>query len=129
MPDLASLDSLSHLNFDRLDRHLNFREQSQVCRAHKMHSARQEWISRGYPSTIDWDRLPKRIISFYPQLDAFLNGTTPSFYRRLLELDTLKTGRNRTAKQLMNHHVGGGGGDEGDVTSAGYYGPRGSLIL
>jgi hypothetical protein len=93
---------------------MNLRMQIKFCRAHKKKSARDTWISLGYP-TIDWDSLDERIAKHHYFLQNLLNGAS-SHYRDALS-ESVKSGKNRTLKQSML---------SSDMPlGPGYYGSRG----
>ncbi|KAL9023354.1 MAG: hypothetical protein Q9180_008268, partial [Flavoplaca navasiana] len=92
---------------------LNLRQQAIFCKAHNMHSAREVWDERGYPS-FGWQELQARLPTYGDDLVGVLNGTRTSFYRNVLD-EQVKSGK-RTAKQLMMI-----GADDREGSKMGYY--------
>ncbi|KAL8876668.1 MAG: hypothetical protein Q9198_005176 [Flavoplaca austrocitrina] len=86
------LDEFSSTGF------LNLRQQAKFCKAHNIHSAREMWRERGYPS-LEWQELQARLPTYGDDLVGVLNNTRTSFYRNVLD-EQVKSGK-RTAKQLM----------------------------
>ncbi|KAI4272722.1 MAG: hypothetical protein LQ337_005109 [Flavoplaca oasis] len=100
---------------------LNLRQQAKFCKAHNIHSAREVWNERGYPS-FEWQELQARLPTYGDDLVGVLNGTRTSFYRNVLD-EQVKSGK-RTAKQLMMV-----GADDREGSKMGYYGTKGQRIL
>ncbi|KAH0548664.1 hypothetical protein GP486_007790, partial [Trichoglossum hirsutum] len=65
-------------------RRMNIRKQSKFCRAHKQRSAKEEWVTRGYPD-IDWDGLRARIEKYHSELENLLEGRASSHFKENLE--------------------------------------------
>ena len=93
---------------------MSLREQETFCAAHKKKSARETWISEGYP-VIDWDDLDSRLDRHDSRLRRILNGE-PSHFGQILQ-EHIKSGKERTL--LKSKHI----------TGPGYYGPRGMRLL
>ncbi|KAL8839103.1 MAG: hypothetical protein Q9176_004605 [Flavoplaca citrina] len=109
------LDEFSSTGF------LNLRQQAKFCKAHNIHSAREMWRERGYPS-LEWQELQARLPTYGDDLVGVLNNTRTSFYRNVLD-EQVKSGK-RTAKQLMMV-----GADDREGSKMGYYGTKGQRIL
>jgi len=93
---------------------MSLREQETFCVAHKKKSARETWISKGYPE-IDWDGFDSRLDRHDSRLRRILNGE-PSHFAQILQ-EHIKSGKERTL--LKSKHI----------TGPGYYGPRGMRLL
>ena len=93
---------------------MNVRTEAKFCRAHKKKSAKEEWVTNGYP-TIDWSVLDARIAEHHAFLQSLLDGAS-SYSRDVLE-EEIKSGKDRTLAQAIM---------KSDVTlTPGYYGTRG----
>ncbi len=135
--NLSFLPPASHPNPKK---RMNMREQTLFCRSHKTHTAKREYIERGYPD-IDWEGLHGRVEGLCNiELKDVLEGRRKSWYRDAMEREMKISGRrNRSAAQLMMSSGGGGGGGAGDDKEggmmgswrgrAGYFGPRGAHML
>jgi hypothetical protein len=91
-----------------------YKQQEDLCIAHKKRTAERDWVERGYP-TIDWEGLDRRIEGHFPMLKDMLLGEQPSFYRNQVESSEGKRDNIRlTASSNMA------------ALSSGYYGGKGS---
>lgn len=93
---------------------LDMWEMAELCKSHRVKDAETEWARRGYPR-IGWRRLKSRLDKFSPVLHGILKGELPSFYRSALESAVGR--RESHGERCM------------DNATAGYYGPRGQVIM
>ena len=100
---------------------LSVRQQAELCKAHKIHSAYDEWREKGYPD-IAWDDFDKRLDMYHDRIEMLLDDNQSSYYRNVLE-DKVRKGKNRTLRQALIQ----GDGMEGLVP--GYYGTKGGKLI
>lgn len=100
---------------------LRYRQQTQVCKAHKIRDAEVEWKDKGYPD-IDWARFDKRLEEYHPIIEEILAGRKTSFYRNVYEDMISKRQMKSLGAELRDTSV-----MEGRLP--GYYGTRGARAL
>ena len=100
---------------------MTVRQQAEFCKAHKIKSAHDEWRDRGFP-TIDWSTFDRRLKTYHHRIEDLLRGDKASFYRNAFE-DTVRSGKNRTLRQVMMQ------GETMEGLSPGYYGSRGAKMM
>ncbi|KAL3419028.1 hypothetical protein PVAG01_09249 [Phlyctema vagabunda] len=91
-----------------------FNQQSKFCRFHQKKTAEVEWNEKGYPR-IDWQGMNKRIRAHHKFIKDLVKGA-PCHYRTVLD-DAIKSGKNRTLKDMSQSLV------------PGYYGSRGLKVI
>ena len=100
---------------------LRARQQTYFCKAHKIRTAEQEWIEKGYPK-IDWAKLDRRLEKLHPLIEDILAEKKPSYYRNAFE-DRISKGQMKTLKATLFD----GATMEGVLP--GYYGSRGARAM
>ena len=99
---------------------MNFRQQYEICKLHKIAEAKQDWQERRYPE-IDWDALDARLSRFQPVILRILDGEERSEFAEQLAL-MMNQEKMKTVMSRLN-----GADLEGMVP--GYYGTKGGRMM
>ncbi|KAK4629170.1 hypothetical protein CLAFUW4_07980 [Fulvia fulva] len=102
---------------------LDFKWQRRFCTHHKKSKAEALWKERGYPQTIDWRGLPRRMGKHDDFLRQILRDEQESVHRKALQRQLAPGRRSKNIGQMvMDKNVKAG-------TLVGYYGPRGQKAM
>lgn len=117
----APVDQLLLEKYQDATGRLNVKKQESFCKAHKKHTAAEEYAARGYPE-IKWHIISLQFAQFDLDLDDILEDRKSSHFRNRLE-DRIASGRNRNLHQTMtsNSNIEG--------LSPGYYGTKGARLM
>ncbi|KAI9346680.1 RTC4-like domain-containing protein [Pilaira anomala] len=98
-------------------------DQNRICRMHKVElELKPLGIKRGYPSSIQFEKIPERINVFKDELKGIIEGRIKSDYldRVLASYDELGSTKARQMTAVM---------DRFEESLPGYYGHRGSFYI